>query len=80
MALPTDDGGSGAAGSVYRLRVGGELGDEWSAWFDDLTLTVADGSTLLTGRIADQAALHSLLARIRDLGLSLLNVERVIEG
>ena len=61
------------------LRIRGELDAAWSEWFDGLTVTVVDGTTLLTGRIADQAALHSLLARIRDLGLPLLSVRRELD-
>jgi len=64
-------------GAVYRLRVESELGGEWSAWFDDLAISAANGITTMTGRLIDQAALYSLLIRIRDLGLLLLSVERV---
>ena len=68
--------------AVYRIVVGGRLDERWSAWFDDMDLVVEcseDGTTIttLTGTVADQPALHGLLARVRDLGLSLLLVERL---
>lgn len=62
---------------IYQIRVKGVLGEAWSDWFDGLTVTPQDDETLLTGPVRDQAALHSLLARIRDLGLPLLSVRRV---
>lgn len=61
--------------TAYELRVAGHLDDHWSAWLDDLTLTRdADGTTVLTGPVADQAHLHGVLARIRDLGVPLLSL------
>jgi hypothetical protein len=61
----------------YEIRVNGALGSGWSAWFDGLQVTSDDrGQTTIAGPIADQAALHGLLARIRDLGLELLLVRR----
>ena len=63
---------------VYQIRVKGNLGKNWSDWFDGFTITSqANDETLLTGPVADQAALHGLLGRIRDLGLPLLLVKRV---
>jgi len=63
---------------VYQIRVRGSLDQRWSDWFDGLTITPRpNDETLLTGAIADQAALHGLLAKIRDLGLPLLSCERV---
>jgi len=60
----------------YRLRVDGHLDDHWSPWFGDLTLTHEDdGTTSLTGVVADQAELHGLLTKIRDLGVTLISVE-----
>ena len=54
----------------YRLRVEGHLDQRWSAWFDDLTLTrEGDGTTSLSGAVTDQAELHGLLMKIRDLGV-----------
>ena len=59
----------------YELRVDGHLDEHWSAWFGGLTLTREDdGTTTLRGAVTDQAELHGLLARIRDLGAPLLSV------
>ena len=64
--------------AVYQIRVKGNLGGKWSDWFDGFTITrQADDETLLSGPVADQAALHGLLGKIRDLGLPLLSVKRV---
>jgi hypothetical protein len=63
---------------VYQIRVKGNLGPNWSDWFDDFTITPqANDETVLTGPVADQTALHSLIGRIRDLGLPLLSITRV---
>jgi len=63
--------------AIYQIRVKGNLDQKWSDWFDGCSITPqADGVTLLTGLVADQAALHGLLAKIRDLGLPLLSIER----
>ena len=59
---------------LYEIRVRGVLDDCWSSWFDGFTVSVRDGETALRGPVVDQAALHGLLARIRDLGLPLLSV------
>ena len=62
----------------YEIRVKGRLGSRWAARFDGMTLTArADGTTLLEGTVVDQAALHGLLQRVRDLGLPLGSVTRV---
>jgi hypothetical protein len=62
----------------YELRVEGHLDAHWSAWFGGLTLTREDdGTTTLSGPVTDQAELHGLLARIRDLGAPLLSVTRL---
>ena len=62
---------------VYQIRVRGVIGSRWLEWFDGLTICPqADGTTLLTGPVRDQSALHGLLAQIRDLGLPLLSVKR----
>ena len=65
-------------GAVYEIRVKGQLtGSNWSTWFEGMELTVTDnGETLLRGMVADQAALYGLLARLRDLALPLLAVNR----
>ena len=68
----------GPTPSAYRLRVDGHLDQHWSPWLGDLTLTHADdGTTTLAGDVADQAQLHGLLTKIRDLGVTLLSVEVV---
>jgi hypothetical protein len=61
-------------GTTYEIRLGGLLDEHWSTWFDGLTLTHRDGTTVISGPVADQAELHGLLARIRDLGVPLLSV------
>lgn len=62
---------------VYSFRVQGHLDQERSGWFDGLAIThTAGGETILSGPLADQAALHGVLLKIRDLGLSLLEVKR----
>jgi hypothetical protein len=64
--------------SIYHIRVKDNLDERWSDWFDGLAITPqANDETLLTGPVADQAALHGLLGKIRDLGLPLLSVTRV---
>jgi len=63
---------------VYQIRIKGHLGHQWTAWFEGLTITLEeDGNTLLTGPVVDQAALHGLLKRVRDLGMSLVSVSSV---
>jgi hypothetical protein len=60
----------------YRLQVDGHLDDHWSAWFGDLTLThESDGTTSLSGLVSDQAELHGLLMKVRDLGVTLISVQ-----
>jgi hypothetical protein len=59
----------------YEIRVRGQLDEHWDAWFEGLTLTpLENGKTLIAGPIQDQAALHGVLAKIRDLGLQLVSV------
>jgi hypothetical protein len=63
------------APACYKLRVDGQLDDHWSAWFGDLTLThESDGTTSLSGLVSDQAELHGLLMKVRDLGVTLISV------
>ena len=63
--------------TVYQIRVRGQLSGQWTDWFERLVITLDDGDTLLTGSVADQAALHGLLKRIRDLGMPLVSVNIV---
>ena len=61
----------------YEIRVKGVLDSRWSAWFDGLQVSSDDGDvTTIAGKVRDQAALHGLLAKVRDLGLELLAVDR----
>jgi len=60
---------------LYEIRIRGHLDDRWADWFGGLTITLEDnGDTLLTGPVVDQAALHGLLRKVRDLGMPLLSV------
>ncbi len=62
----------------YEIRIKGHLGAQWSAWFDGWVLTEADdGTTAIRGPVVDQAALHGLLQRLRDLGVSLVSLTPV---
>lgn len=74
---PTSDAGSYSEGDVprtiYQVRVRGRLGERWTHQFEGVTIAWLDDDTLLTGA-ADQAALHGLLKRVRDLGMSLVSV------
>ena len=61
--------------TTYQIRIKGHLGPEWSDWFGGLDITVEDnGNTLLTGQVVDQAALHGLLRKMRDLGMPLVSI------
>jgi hypothetical protein len=77
MAKPfasSDDPGGG----YYEIRLTGKLAPHWAGWFDGLTVRDSgDGTTVIAGPIADQAALHGLLQRIHGLGLPLLSVNRI---
>jgi hypothetical protein len=66
---------------LYEIRIKGHLDNRWSGWFGSLTITLENnGDTLLTGPVVDQAALHGLLKKVRDLGLPLLSVIAVEPG
>jgi hypothetical protein len=63
---------------VYQIRIKGHLAGQWTEWFGGLTITLeANGDTLLTGPVADQAALFGLLRKVRDLGMPLLSINQV---
>ena len=63
----------------YEIRVKGHLGSRWSAWFDGLNLTSDDdGITVIQGPVADQAALHGLLSKLRDVGIPLVSLVQVV--
>ena len=66
---------------VYQIRIKGHLGRQWTDCFEGLTITLEDnGDTLLTGPVVDQAALHGLLRKVRDLGMPLVSVSPVTTG
>ena len=66
---------------IYVIRVKGNLAEHWSCWFADMAIAnETNGEAVLTGPLADQAALHGVLERVRDLGLPLLAVTMVTEG
>jgi hypothetical protein len=66
---------------VYQIRLKGHLGSQWTDWFEGLTITLEEnGDTLLTGPVIDQAALHGLLKKVRDLGMPLVSVSPVEPG
>ncbi|HKF38555.1 MAG TPA: hypothetical protein VKB35_16780 [Ktedonobacteraceae bacterium] len=64
--------------ALYEIRLKGHLDQRWSAWFDGMTLTHdANGETILSGPVVDQAALHSLLIKVHTLNLTLISVVRI---
>ena len=66
---------------TYAIRIQGHLSREWTDWFEGLAITLEDnGDALLTGPVVDQAALHGVLRKVRDLGLPLVSVQRVGPG
>lgn len=66
------------ASAHYRIRLKGRLDDTWSDWFEGMTISSKGAETILTGPVADQAALHGLLIRIRDLNLTILSLECLV--
>jgi hypothetical protein len=63
---------------IYQIRIKGHLGQHWTDWFAGLTITLeADGNTLLAGSVVDQAALHGLLKKVRDLSMPLVSVNQI---
>ena len=66
---------------IYRIRIKGHLGQNWTDWFEGLAITLEEnGDTLLTGPVVDQAALHGVLKKVRNLGMPLLSVNRIKPG
>ena len=64
--------------TIYQIRVGGRLGEQWAAWFEQMTLTQTEnGETIITGPVVDQTALYGLLRKVRDLGLPLISVSQL---
>lgn len=73
--MDTAPAGGPAGAGRYEIRIEGQLDRTWSDWFDGFTLArEGDGTTTLTGAVVDQAALHGVLARVRDLGVPLISV------
>ena len=70
----TEPKSSSGRGKVYQIKVKGRLGNQLIDWFEGMTITSDGGVTTITGPVTDQAALHGLLIRVRDLGLPLLSV------
>ena len=70
-----------AMGDTYEFRIKGHLDERWSDWLGGLAIHLQeDGTTVLVGPVVDQAALHGVIIRIRDLGLPLLSMRRVVEA
>lgn len=75
---PTTDSGQPL---VYQIRITGHLDSQWTDWFEGLTITPEEnGETVLTGVVIDQAALHGLLKKVRDLGMPLVSVNAINSG
>ncbi len=66
--------------TVYQIRITGHLDSRWTDWFEGMTITLEDnGDTHLTGSVIDQAALYGLLKKVRDLGMPLVSVNRILD-
>jgi hypothetical protein len=78
VVIPAHHIASYVAFVQYEIRITGHLSSRWEAWFDGLSLTrTADGTTVIRGRIVDQAALHGVLQKLRDIGVSLISVTQL---
>jgi hypothetical protein len=78
MTHGDDQASDREAAGRYEIRLAGHLGERWAAWFDGAAIRQErDGVTVVTGFVPDQAALHGLLNRVRDLGLPLISVQRI---
>ena len=81
MSSERSSEGNAGQPMVYQIRINGHLSRQRSEWFEGLTITLEEnGDTLLTGPVIDQAALHGLLKKVRDLGMPLLSVNSVGPG
>jgi len=75
MSKTNHSGADSGQPAVYQIRIKGHLGCQWAAWFEQMTMKdEANGETTLTGPVIDQAAMHGVLKKIRDLGLPLVSV------
>lgn len=78
MSNESNSSGEKAQPMIYQIRIKGHLDRKWADWFSGLSITsLDDGETLLTGPVLDQAVLHSLLRKVRDVGLPLVAVIRI---
>ena len=78
MSEPPASTGDRHEAGRYEIRLKGHLDPRWAAWFDGLSLIhESDGATVIRGPVADQAALHGLLQKVRDVGISLVSVNRI---
>jgi hypothetical protein len=78
MSKPSDPGTNPDRTNIYHIRIKGHLSSRWEAWFEGLAIRLEDnGNTLLTGQVVDQAALHGLIRKVRDLGLPLISIMQV---
>jgi hypothetical protein len=75
--LAGDDVTASGGPAWYEIRVAGVLDSQWAAWFDGLQVTGHSEETVISGLLTDQSALHGLLAKVRDLGLTLIAVRRL---
>ncbi len=66
--------------TAYQIRLKGTLDSSWSEWFDGFTITIQGGETILIGVVCDQSALHGILAKINDLGLPIISVEKISQA
>ncbi len=80
MSSELDPQVDGRQPTAYQVRITGQLDARWADWFEGLAITVDGDDTLITGPVIDQAALHGVLKRVRDLGLPLISVTPVGRG
>jgi|BarGraNGADG00312_2_1021985.scaffolds.fasta_scaffold95097_2 hypothetical protein len=80
MSQELDPNADSGQPTVYQIRITGQLDSRWADWFEGMTITLDGDDTLITGPVVDQAALHGLLKRVRDLGMPLVSVSPVESG